>query len=98
MIEILSFDGCPNQEPTLDLVREVVGELGLETEIREVRVETPEEAERERFLGSPSVRVNRKDIEPEARGRTDFALGCRIYRHGGVPPKGLLVAALREAS
>ena len=26
MIEILCFDGCPNQEPTFELVREVVAE------------------------------------------------------------------------
>lgn len=98
MIEILYFDGCPNYEPTLDLAREVVGELGVGGEIREVRVETAEEAERKRFLGSPSVRVNGRDIEPGAEERTDFALGCRMYRSGGVPPKELLVEALREAS
>ena len=43
MIEILFFDGCPNHEPTLALAREVVGELGVAAEIREVRVETEEE-------------------------------------------------------
>ncbi len=98
MIEILYFDGCPNREPTLDLAREVLGELGLKAEIREVRVETAEAAERERFLGSPSVRVNGRDIEPDARERGDFALSCRVYAGGGVPPRELLVAALREAS
>ena len=96
MIEVLFFDGCPNHGPTLDLAREVVAELGLDAEIREVRVETPEEATRERFLGSPSVRVNGKDIERGARGRTDYALSCRMYRGGGVPPRELLLAALRE--
>ncbi len=96
MIEILYFDGCPNHELTLDLAREVVGELGLEAEIREVRVESPEDAERERFLGSPSVRVDGKDIEPAARGKTDFALSCRLYGESGVPPRELLVAALKE--
>jgi hypothetical protein len=98
MIEILFFEGCPNHPPTLDLAREVVEELGLEVEIREVRVETAEEAERECFLGSPSVRVNGRDVEPAARNRADFALGCRIYPGGGVPARELLVEALREAS
>ena len=98
MIEILYFEGCPNLGPTLELAREVVGELGLDTAIREVRVETPEEATRKRFIGSPSVRVNGKDIEPEARERTDFTLSCRIYSGGGVPPRELLKAALEEVS
>ena len=98
MIEILYFDGCPNHEPTLELARDVVGELGLEADIRQVRVETAEEAERERFVGSPSVRVNGKDIEPTAEGQTDFALSCRMYGESGVPPRELLVAALQEGA
>ena len=97
-IEILFFEGCPNLGPTLALAREAVGELGLETAIREVRVDTPEDAARERFLGSPSVRVNGQDVEPEARGRTDFSMSCRVYGGRGVPPKELLTAALEEAS
>ncbi len=97
MIEILYFDGCPNHEPTL-LAREVVAELGLAAEIRQVRIQTPEEATERRFLGSPSVRVNGKDIEPEARGSEDFALGCRMYGKSGVPAKELLVAAIRGES
>ncbi len=98
MIEILFFDGCPNHEPTLNLAREVLRELGLEAEIREVPVETPEEAQAHRFVGSPTVRVNGRDIEPQARARTDFASSCRMYEGGGVPPKELLLDALREAS
>ena len=98
MIEVLYFAGCPNHEPTLDLAREVLAELGLEAEIREVLVETPAEAQALRFVGSPSVRVDGVDIEPDARTRTDFALGCRIYEGGGVPARELLVEALRQGS
>jgi hypothetical protein len=98
MIEILFFAGCPNHEPTVELAREVLSELGLDPEIREIPVETAEQAERHRFVGSPSVRVNGKDIEPDARHRTDFGLSCRMYEGGGVPPKELLVQALREAA
>ena len=98
MIEILYFPGCPNHEPTVSLAREVLGDLGLEAEIREVAVENSEDAEAQRFVGSPTVRVNGKDIQPEAENRTEFALSCRIYATGGVPPKELFMEALREAS
>jgi hypothetical protein len=94
MIELLYFEGCPNHRPTLSLTHEVLGELGLEVELREVEVRTPEDAERLRFLGSPSVRVDGKDIEPGAERRTDYALSCRVYGDGGLPPKELLIAAL----
>ena len=97
-IEILYFDGCPNHEPTLDIVREVLDELGLSAEIREVGIETPDAAEAHRFVGSPSIRVDGVDIEPAARKQTEFALSCRMYGDVGVPPKELLVEALRKAS
>jgi len=98
MIEVLYFAGCPSHESTVDLVREVTRELGLDAEIREVPVETPEAAEALRFVGSPSVRVNGRDIEPAARELTEFALSCRMYGNAGVPPRELLIEALREAS
>ena len=97
MIEILFFEGCPNHAPTVALAREVVGALGLDTAIQEVRVETQADATQRRFIGSPSVRVDGKDIEPAARARTDYTLSCRIYPGGGMPPRELLVAALEEA-
>jgi hypothetical protein len=96
-VEVLFFDGCPNHEPTLELARRVVADLGLEAEIREVPVESPEDAEAHHFLGSPSVRVNGRDIEPGAESRTSYALSCRMYGDGGVPPREWLVAALEGA-
>ena len=96
-IEVLYFAGCPNLEPTLTLARNVAYDLGIEPEIRQIAVDTPRDAEALAFLGSPSVRVNGRDIEPAANERTDFALGCRIYGAGGVPPRELVVTALKEA-
>ena len=94
MIEVLYFEGCPYLEPTLALAEEVLSQLGLSANVREVEVRTPEDAERLRFLGSPSVRVDGKDIEPGVESRSEYALSCRIYGDSGLPPKGLLVAAL----
>ena len=94
-LEVLYFDGCPNHQPTVELAREVLLALGLEAEIREVRVETAEDAQAHRFVGSPTLRVDGDDIEPQARARTDFGLSCRIYTSGGMPGRELLVEALR---
>jgi hypothetical protein len=63
------------------------------------RVETPEEAERERFLGSPTVRVDRHDIDPSASKDTDYGLQCRLYRPpergpSPIPPEEWIRAAL----
>ncbi len=94
MIEVLYFEGCPNLEPTLLLANEVLSQLGLSADVRGVEVRTPEDAARLRFLGSPSVRVDGKDIEPGAESQKEYALSCRIYGDSGLPPKELLVAAL----
>ena len=95
-VEVLFFDGCPNHEPTVQLARDVVAGVAIAAEVHEVAVETHEDAERLRFLGSPSVRVNGRDIEPGAQDRTGFSLSCRVYGASGVPPREWLVAALRE--
>jgi hypothetical protein len=96
-VEVLFFEGCPNHVPTVQLAREVAAALGVAAEVREVAVETAEDAEALRFLGSPSVRVNGRDIEPDADGRTDFALSCRVYGSSGVPPRDWMLAALEAA-
>ncbi|MGB9623262.1 MAG: DF family (seleno)protein [Phycisphaerae bacterium] len=95
-IEVLYLKGCPNYPPTLALVREVVAELGSPARVVPVEVREAADAERCRFPGSPTVRVNGIDIEPAARNRMDYAWGCRRYGRAGVPPRELIVAAIRE--
>ena len=80
LVEILYFDGCPNHEGALKLVERVAMELRLEPEITLVNVPDPEAAARLRFLGSPTVRVGGRDVEPGAEERADFALSCRVFR------------------
>ena len=79
-VEILYLAGCPNHEPALALVERVAAELGVEPEIELVEVPDAESAAHHRFLGSPTVRVDGRDVEPGAEERRDFAFSCRVYR------------------
>ena len=101
-VEILYFDGCPNHEPAHELVEQVAAELGLQTEIELVEVADAETATRVRFLGSPSVRVDGRDVEPGADERSDFVLSCRVYRSerglAGRPEADWIRSALSAAS
>ena len=97
-VQVLYFAGCPNHESTTRLARDVARELGLGVSVEEVEVRSVEDAVRLRFLGSPSVHVNDVDIEPGARKSTAYAFACRTYGSVGVPPRELLVAALKEAA
>jgi len=100
VVEILSFEGCPNRQDAYDLVARVVSGTGVHAEVRLVDVHDPESAERMRFLGSPTVRVNGRDVEPGAADRTDFTFGCRIYAtsdgYSGAPAEAWVVDALRS--
>ncbi len=97
-VQLLYFEGCPHHRPALDLTKVVLRELGAATEIEEVEVRDHADAERLRFLGSPSIRVNGVDIEPGVEGHHQIGLACRTYGTSGVPPRELLVNALRGAS
>jgi hypothetical protein len=79
-VQILYFDGCPNHERAREMVELVASELHLQPEIEVLKVPDDEAAARLRFLGSPSVRVNGRDVEPGADERQDFVLACRVYR------------------
>lgn len=100
-IEVLYFAGCPTYEALLLSLRTLLAREGLAVEIEERPVETLEAAERERFLGSPTVRVGGVDIEPGADNRTDYGLKCRLYKSPAglsrLPPEAWLIAALNES-
>jgi hypothetical protein len=78
LVEVLTFAGCPHGGPAVALAQRVVNEAGISADVQAVDV--PEgETERQRFLGSPSIRVDGRDIEPGAELRRDYAHCCRLY-------------------
>ncbi len=97
-IEVLYFDGCPNHEALLPRLRELMADGGISSEIDLRRITDDEAAQRERFLGSPTVRINGRDVEPDAEQRTDYGMKCRLYRTtaglSGQPREEWLRAAL----
>jgi hypothetical protein len=66
VVEVLTFEGCPHAQPALELVERVIDELGLDATVRRVDVPDLETAATHRFLGSPTIRVNGRDVEPGA--------------------------------
>jgi hypothetical protein len=84
-IEILHFDGCPTYKTTGDTLRQVLAEEGLEATVEPVAVNSDEEARRLRFPGSPTIRVDGRDLFPMPE-REDWRLVCRVYN----TPEGLM--------
>jgi len=100
-VEVLYFDGCPSHAALLPRLRTLVSEMRPDARVELRRVESPEAAQVERFLGSPTVRVEGADVEPGAEGRSDFGLKCRLFRtedgSSPTPPDEWLRAALGQA-
>ena len=77
IVELLYFDGCPGFADVLPRLR-MLTEGRAELKLRQI--ESLADAVVERFLGSPSVRVDGQDVEPGAAERTDYGMKCRLYR------------------
>ena len=101
-VEVLVFEGCPNAAAAADRARAALRLVAVDAELDVVVVRSDEDAQRLRFLGSPSVRVDGTDVDVSARTRSDFGLQCRIYamddRVLGTPPIEWIVEALRPSA
>jgi hypothetical protein len=99
-IEIYYTGGCPNRHTTVKRIWEVLTELSIAAEVREVRVNPPFSSV-PGFLGSPTVQVNGVDIQPSARHSQWSGLMCRTYRDGeqidGAPSRQLIRQAILDA-
>jgi Domain of unknown function (DUF2703) len=100
-IEFLYFEGCPNHEPALQLLKKVMGEEGISAPVKETDVVSDSMAQEVRFAGSPSIRVNNQDIEAEGIAEQGYGRKCRIYSVDGapkgVPPESLIRDAFTQA-
>jgi hypothetical protein len=100
MIEVLYFDGCPNHEGFVPHLRALLDTAGVDDPIHERAVETDADAHPQRFLGSPTLRIDGVDVDPTAAQRTDYGLQCRLYptEDGlrSIPPDEWILAALQR--
>jgi hypothetical protein len=77
-IELLYFDGCPSWQSALENLRLVIEAENLPHQVRLVEITTPQQAQAERFLGSPSFRMDGTDLWPETHSQ--YNLNCRVYQ------------------
>jgi hypothetical protein len=79
-VELLWWEGCPSTPEAMEDLGRVLREEGLDPEAVElVEVESDEQAERERFPGSPTIRIDGEDAVPPT-GADPVGLTCRVYR------------------
>jgi hypothetical protein len=81
VVEVLYVEHCPNFPAALALVERVAAELGIEIEVRTTMISDQGAAEQARFVGSPMVRVDGRDVDPEGELAGEYTLECRLYWH-----------------
>ena len=77
-VEFLYWEGCPSHPEALELLRDVLTSRRIDARVEMREVRTQEEAEALAFPGSPTIRVDGRDVDP-AGAKSRPALNCRIY-------------------
>lgn len=93
-ITIQSFDGCPNRELLVQRLAEALHGRSDAT-ISHQDVETPEDAARLGFHGSPTVLID--GVDPFAEEHAPVGLACRVYQTPDGPAGSPTVEQLRAA-
>jgi hypothetical protein len=97
-IELLYWEGCPSYPEAKAMLEDVLNRRGIDAPIRMHEVRTDEEARELSFPGSPTIRIDGRDVDP-AGADSRPALNCRIYhlpdgRVSPVPTREQLEAAV----
>ncbi len=74
-VELLVSPGCPAREETEQRLKEILSQMASEATFQTIVIDSQEKAEALKFPGSPTVRVNGRDIEPEADRSFTYGLG-----------------------
>jgi hypothetical protein len=96
-VELLVVEDCPHLDQARHDLESVLGHGVIEVPIQLIYVGSQEDADFLGFQGSPTIRVNGDDIDPQPD--LPVAVGCRRYRTAdgrivGSPPIELIKAAV----
>ena len=84
------------------MLRELLDEIAPGTAIHDIDATDPGVAQRYRFPGSPTVRVDGRDVDPSFRDPGDYTPRCRLYWTAKglrrIPERGWVEAALRSSA
>jgi hypothetical protein len=99
-VEVLYVADCPTHPAAVRLIKHVLAAEGVEVEIHEVLVRNEEMASEVGFWGSPTIRINGRDVAEESQDARSFALSCRLYpgsKQVGLPPAEIVHRAVLKA-
>jgi len=74
-IELLVAPGCSSHQPCQEMLTRLRDQLAPAARLKITVVDSPEAARRLRFPGSPTLRIDGRDLEPGAEQAGNFGLG-----------------------
>ncbi len=100
-ITFLYWEGCESHDEAFSRLRKILAEERVDAEIETINVQSEDQAKRLQFAGSPTIRVDGKDIQPPKTAH--FSLSCRAYhlengRISPLPSESMIRAALKSES
>ncbi len=101
-IDFFYFEDCPSHEQALERLRKVISEEDVEADISVVKVTSEEQARDLEFVGSPTILVEGRDIDPHLE-QPNYALTCRTYqledgRISPLPSEAMIRRTIRSAA
>jgi hypothetical protein len=98
-VDFLWFADCPNHAAARALLDDVIAAIAPGTPIREIDATDPDVAREVRFSGSPTIRVDGRDVDPTFVDPGEYTPRCRVFWTPdglrGVPAREWIEAALR---
>jgi hypothetical protein len=78
-VELYFWEGCPSYPEAKELLQEVLDARGIRVPIEMREVRTHEQATELAFPGSPTIRIDGRDVDPSGAEEPP-ALAFRVYR------------------
>ena len=103
VVELILWSGCPSTEEARELLNRALSEAGLPSQkITERYIEDYQIAQEEKFIGSPTFRVNGEDVIQSGEHQA-YGLTCRVYqkadgRFSPLPEYAAVVAGVKRLS
>jgi hypothetical protein len=95
-IEVFYVPGCPNHQAAIDRLRNALRSAAIDAAIQEIAVTDDAMARQLKFPGSPTIRIEGRDVE--STRQDSYGLACRLYSNGtGVPSLEAMHRALAGA-
>ncbi len=73
-VTVVRRPDCAHGLAALTAIKDMADRLGLPVVVEEVLVDSEADARASRCLGSPTILIDGRDVEPSARGRVSFGL------------------------